>query len=150
MALAAVPAAAQVSTGEIFGKATDGSGAVLPGVTVTITSSALLQAQAAVTAASGGYRFPTIPIGTYTVTFDLAGFKKLVHEGIVIQTGFNAEINGRMEIASVQETVTVTGESPVVDTKSAALGTSFGKELLDAILSARDPWVILATTTVSS
>jgi len=101
VALAAVPAAAQVSTGKIFGKATDGSGAVLPGVTVTITSSALLQAQAAVTAASGGYRFPTIPIGPYTVTFDLAGFKKLVHEGIVIQTGFNAEINGRMEIASV-------------------------------------------------
>jgi hypothetical protein len=144
--LAAVPAAAQVSTGEIFGKATDGSGAVLPGVTVTITSSALLQSQAAVTAASGGYRFPTIPIGTYTVTFDLAGFKKLVHEGIVIQTGFNAEIDGRMEMSSVQVTVTVTGESPVVDTKSAALGTNFGKELLDAIPSARDPWVILEQT----
>src|SRR5206468_10615608 len=143
-------ATAQGRRCEIFGKATAASGGVLRGFIDPITSSALLQAQAAVTAASGGYRFPTIPIGTYTVTFDLAGFKKLVHEGIVIQTGFNAEINGRMEIASVQETVTVTGESPVVDTKSAALGTSFGKELLDAIPSARDPWVILATTTASS
>ncbi len=146
MTLAAVSADAQVSTGEIFGKATDGSGAVLPGVTVTITSSALLQARSTVTAASGGYRFPTIPIGTYAVTFDLAGFKKLVHEGVVIQTGFNAEINGRMEISSVQETVTVIAESPVVDTKSAALGTNFGKDLLDAIPSARDPWVILEQT----
>ena len=141
-----VPAVAQVSTGEIFGKTIDVTGAVMPGVTVIVAGPALLQAQTAVTTVSGAYRFPNLPIGTYTVTFELAGFKKLVHDGIVIQAGFNAEINGRMEISTIEETVTVSGVSPVVDTKGATLGTNFGKELLDAIPSARDPWVILEQT----
>jgi len=143
---AAATATAQVSTGEIFGRVTDTSGAILPGAAVTITSPALIRPQTAVTAASGGYRFPSLPIGAYTVSFDLAGFKKTVRTDIVIQAGFNAEINARLEISSVEETVTVSGVSPVVDTKSNTLGTSFGKELLDAIPSARDPWVILEQT----
>jgi carboxypeptidase family protein len=144
--LTAAPATAQVSTGEIFGKVADTTGAVLPGATVTITSLALLQAQTVTTAASGGYRFPNLPIGTYTVAFDLAGFKKTIHTDVIIQAGFNAEINGRLELSTVQETVTVSGASPIVDTKSNTLGTNFSKELLDAIPSARDPWVILEQT----
>src|SRR4029450_2982478 len=88
--ICAMPAMAQVSTGEIFGKATDGTGAVLPGVTVTITSPALIQPTSAVTEASGGYRFPNVPIGTYNVTFEITGFKKLVHESVVVTAGFNA------------------------------------------------------------
>ncbi len=139
-------AAAQTQTGEIFGKVTDGTGAILPGVTVTISGTALLQPQAAVTADSGAYRFPNLPIGIYTVRFELTGFQRIVHEEVRIQAGFNAEVNARLELSTVQETVTVTGESPVVDTKSSALGTNFGKELLDAIPSARDPWVILEQT----
>src|SRR5213593_2421080 len=90
VALAAVPAAAQVSTGEIFGKATDGTGAVLPGCTVTLSGPALIQPLVAVTAESGGYRFPSIPIGTYQVAFELTGFKKVVRTDIIIQAGFNA------------------------------------------------------------
>jgi hypothetical protein len=144
--LGAVPARAQVSTGEIFGRAGDTTGGILPGVNVTITSPALLQPQTTVTAASGGYRFPNLPIGTYSVAFELTGFKRLVFDTIVIQAGFNAEINAKLEISTVQETVTVTGVSPVVDTKSNTLGTNFSKELLDAIPSARDPWVILEQT----
>src|SRR5262245_48740067 len=142
----AAPASAQVSTGEIFGRASDTTGAVLPGVTVTLTSPALLQPQTSVTAAGGGYRFPNLPVGTYAVSFDLTGFKRLCFDSVVIQAGFNAEINGRLELSTVQETVTVSGVSPVVDTKSNTLGTNFGKELLDAIPSARDPWVILEQT----
>src|SRR5262249_1961628 len=67
-------------------------------------------------------------------------------DSVLIQAGFNAEINGKLELSTVQETVTVTGASPVVDTKSNTLGTNFGKDLLDAIPSARDPWVILEQT----
>jgi hypothetical protein len=145
-ALIAAPASAQTSTGEIFGKATDSTGAVLPGATVTLDSSALLQKQVAITSVSGAYRFPSIPIGVYTVTFELAGFKKLVNTDVIIQAGFNAEVNGRLQLSSVAETVTVSGVSPVVDTKSVTLGTNFGKDLLDAIPSARDPWVILEQT----
>src|SRR5437764_12152372 len=88
-----VPALAQVSTGEIFGKATDGTGAVLPGATVTLSGSSLIQPLVAVTTETGAYRFPRIPIGTYTVMFDLTGFKKFVRSDVIIQAGFNAEIN---------------------------------------------------------
>src|SRR5712671_8240280 len=76
------PAWAQVSTGEIFGKATDSTGAVLPGVTVTLSGQALITPQTAVTVESGAFRFPRIPIGTYTVTFELTGFKKTIRDGI--------------------------------------------------------------------
>ena len=140
------PALAQVSTGEIFGKASDSSGAVLPGVTVTLSGPALITSQTAITTESGAFRFPRIPIGTYAVTFELAGFKKNVRDGIVIQAGFNAEIDTKMDISTVQETVTVSGESPVVDTRSTAISASFNKEALDKIPSARDPWVILEQT----
>ena len=142
----AVPASAQVNTGEIFGKVTDGTGAVLPGATVTISSPALIQPQSVATSDSGGYRFPQIPIGIYSVTFDLPGFKKTVREDVVIQAGFHAEINARLELSSVQETVTVTGESPIVDTKSTVLGNNFVKDMLDKIPTARDPWVAIEQT----
>ena len=75
-------AGAQSQTGEIFGKVTDGSGAVLPGVTVTLTGPALMQPQTAVTSETGSYQFPRLEIGTYTVKFELAGFKTVVNEGI--------------------------------------------------------------------
>ena len=141
-----VPAAAQVSTGEIFGKVTDGTGGVLPGVTVTLSGPALIQPQTNISSESGAYRFPRIPIGTYMVSFELAGFKKNVRDGIVIQGGFNAEIDTKLEISTVQETVTVSGESPVVDTRSTTLSASFNKDALATIPTARDPWVVLQQT----
>jgi hypothetical protein len=141
-----VPAGAQVSTGEINGKVSDGTGATLPGVTVTLTSAALIQPLSTVSAESGAYGFPRIPIGTYTVTFELAGFKKLVRTDIIIQAGFNAQVDAKLDLSTVQETVTVTGESPVVDTKSTTLSASFSREALDKIPNARDPWVIIEQT----
>jgi hypothetical protein len=142
----AVPAWAQVSTGEIFGKVTDGTGAVLPGATVTLSGSGLIQPLVSVSSESGAYRFPSLPIGTYSVSFELSGFKKLVRDGVIIQAGFNAEISPKLELTTVQETVTVTGESPVVDTKSTTLSSSFNKEALEKIPNARDPWVIIEQT----
>jgi hypothetical protein len=141
-----VPVGAQVSTGEIFGRVTDGTGAVLPGVTVTLSGPALIQPQTAVTSETGAYRFPRIPIGTYLVSFELAGFKKNVRDGIVIQAGFNAEIDSKLEISTVQETVTVSGQSPVVDTRSTTLSASFTRDQLETIPTARDPWVVLQQT----
>lgn len=141
-----VPVMAQTRDGEIFGKVTDDSGAVLPGVTVTITGAALIQPLTTVTSDSGAYRFPKIPIGVYSVTFELTGFKKLVRSDVVIQAGFNAAIDAKLDLSTVQETVTVTGESPVVDTRSTTLAASFSKEALDKIPSARDPWVMIEQT----
>ncbi|HKB13288.1 MAG TPA: TonB-dependent receptor, partial [Vicinamibacterales bacterium] len=139
-------AGAQSQTGEIFGKATDASGAVLPGVSVTLTGPVLLQPLTAVTSETGTYQFPRIEIGTYTVKFELTGFKTVVNEGIQVTVGFNAQVNAVMGISTVQETVTVTGESPIVDTKEVGTKQTFTNELLQSIPSARDPWVILQQT----
>jgi hypothetical protein len=139
-------AGAQSQTGEIFGKATDASGAVLPGVTVTVTGPVLLQPLTAVTSDTGTYQFPRLEVGTYTVKFDLTGFKTVVNEGIRVTVGFNAQVNAVMGISTVQETITVTGESPVVDTKEVGTKQTFTNELLQSIPSARDPWVILQQT----
>src|SRR5215467_14353719 len=139
-------AGAQSQTGSIFGKATDSSGGVLPGVSVTLTSPILLQPLSAVTSETGSYQFPRLEIGVYTVKFELTGFKTVVNEGIQVTVGFNAQVNATMGISTVQETITVTGESPVVDTKEVGTKQTFTNELLQSIPSARDPWVILQQT----
>ena len=89
-------ASAQSQTGEIFGKVTDGSGAVLPGVTVTVTGPVLLQPLTAVTSETGTFNFPRIEIGTYSVKFELAGFKTVVNQGIIVTVGFAAAVNARV------------------------------------------------------
>src|SRR5256885_11909893 len=139
-------ASSQSQTGEVFGKATDSSGAVLPGVTVTLTGPVLLQPLTAITSESGTYQFPRLEIGTYTVKFELAGFKTVVHEQIRVTVGFSAQINAQMGISTVQETITVTGQSPIVDTKDTGTKQTFTNEVLQSIPSARDPWVILQQT----
>jgi hypothetical protein len=137
------PVLAQVQTGEITGRVTDDTGALLPGVTVTISSPVLIQPQAAVSSETGTFRFPLIPIGTYTVKFELPGFKTVVREGILVSIGFTANVNQQLAISTVQETVTVSGESPIVDTRATTAKTTFDLESLQNIPSARDPWVML-------
>ena len=131
--LAAPSASGQVLRGEIFGRVTDGTDAVLPGASVTISGPALLQPMVVQSANSGGYRFPNVPIGTYTLTVELAGFSRVVREGLIVQAGRNVELNVKLSLSTVEETVTITGASPVVDTKSTVLGVNFGRELLEAI-----------------
>lgn len=139
-------ATAQSQTGEVFGKVTDTSGAVMPGVTVTLTGDVLLQPLTAVTSETGTYQFPRLVIGVYAVRFELVGFKTVVNEGIRVTVGFNAQVNAQLGISTVQETITVTGESPIVDTKETGTKQTFTNELLQSIPSARDPWVILQQT----
>jgi hypothetical protein len=140
-------ASAQQQTGEIFGKVTDTSGAVLPGVTVTLTGPVLLQPLTAVTSDTGTYQFPRLSVGTYSVKFDLTGFKTVVNQDIFVNVGFSAQVNAQLGISTVQETITVTGESPIVDTRNTGTKQTFTNELLQSIPSARDPWVILQQTT---
>jgi len=133
-------------TGQIFGKVTDQSGAVMPGVTVTLTSPILLQPQTAITSETGSYQFPSLEVADYTVKFELSGFKTVVNENIHITAGFSAQINAQLGVSTVQETITVTGASPIVDTKETGTKQTFTNELLQSIPSARDPWVILQQT----
>jgi hypothetical protein len=139
-------AVAQQQTGEIYGRATDNSGAVLPGATVTVAGPALIQPRVAVTSETGTYRVPELPIGTYSVTFELAGFRTLALQDIRVTIGFRAQVNGTLELSTVQETVTVTGASPLVDTRETGTSSTFDLETMQNIPSARDPWVMLERT----
>jgi hypothetical protein len=139
-------ASAQSQTGEIFGKVTDSSNAVLPGVTVTLSGPSLLQPLTAVSSETGSYTFPRLEIGGYAVKFELTGFKTLIRDGITVTVGSNQTVNAQLGISTVQETITVTGESPIVDTKATGTKQTFTNELLQSIPSARDPWVILQQT----
>ena len=140
------PSFAQIQSGEIHGRVTDASGAVLPGVTVTVAGRALIQPEVTITTETGAYSFPRLPVGTYSVRFELGGFRQLVQEGVQLQSGFSAQINAKLELSTVQETVTVTGASPVVDTKQTTTGATFTTEVLQGIPTARDPWVLLEQT----
>ncbi|MBI3400546.1 MAG: TonB-dependent receptor [Acidobacteria bacterium] len=139
-------ASAQSQVGEIFGKVTDQSGGVLPGVTVTLSAPNLLQPLTAVTSGTGTYQFPRLEIGTYTVKFELTGFKTQISQDVFVTVGFSAQINAQLGVSTVQETITVTGASPIVDTKDTGTKQTFTNELLQSIPSARDPWVILQQT----
>src|SRR5437762_10804254 len=134
------------TTGSINGKVTDASQAVLPGVTVSATSASLMGVQTSVTDAGGNYRFPALPPGTYTVSFELPGFNTLKRENIQISMGFTAAVNVELAVASLQETVTVTGESPVIDTSSTRVQQNFKLEALQEIPNSRDLWSLLAVT----
>ena len=140
-------ATAQSQTGEIFGKVTDESGAVLPGVTVTLTGPIAAAAadgdhdrRPGPTSSRGSTSAPT------TVKFELAGFKTVVQEGIDVTVGFSANVSPQLGVSTVQETVTVTGESPIVDTRQTGTKQTFTLDQLQNIPSARDPWVILQQT----
>ena len=142
MAVVVPPAAAQIS-GSINGTVTDNTGAVLPGVTVTATSPALMGPQAAVTNNEGVYRFPTLPPGNYRLSYELGGFATVVREPIVVQVGFTATVSVQLNVATVTETVTVSGASPVVDVQNTNIQNNFSAEVLRDIPSARDLWSII-------
>jgi hypothetical protein len=141
---------------QIFGKASDASGAVLPGVTVTLSGPVLLQPRVAVTSETGTYQFPGLAIGTYAVRFELAGFTAVVKSGIQLQGSFNAQINADLQIATLNEDVIVTGASPIIDIRSTTQGARFNVDELQALPTGRDifsmfdkaPSVMVATQNV--
>jgi hypothetical protein len=136
------PAQAQ-GMGSIFGKVSDASGAVVPGVTVTVTGTGLQLPRVAVTAQSGAYDFPNIPIGTYTVTFELQGFKKATRANVVIVAGFNAPVDQALAVGAMTEEMVVSAAAPVVDTKRTTVGGTFDAKTLELIPTARDPWMVI-------
>jgi hypothetical protein len=139
--IAVVPGFAQISGGSISGTVTDEQKAVLPGVTVTVQGSD--RTLNAVTDESGRFRFLNQPPGTYTVTIELAGFAKVVREGIVVAVGREADLPVQLRLASVAETITVTGESPLVDTKVTGTATNFTTDELTKIPTSRDPFALM-------
>lgn len=134
---ASVAAAQSVANGTIRGRVTDETGGALPGVTVTVTSPSLLVPQLSiVTQGQGDYSLPDLPIGQYRVTYDLGGFQRFIREQIVITAGFSAEINVTMKVGSVEESLTVSGQSPVVDTTSTTPSTHLTGQFITETLPA--------------
>ena len=139
LTLMAGPAWAQGQNGTIFGQVADASGAVLPGVTVTVTSPALqVQQMVAVTDTRGEYRVTPLPLGTYTVEYALPGFQTQRREGIRLTAGFVARLDVALAIGDVAETITVSGASPVVDVKTTTAGTQMTREVLEVIPTSRN------------
>ena len=131
-------------TGAVNGKVTDASDAVMPGVTVTITSPNQMGARTTVTDVDGTYRFTAVTPGDYAVVFELAGFSTVRNEGIRVSLGFTATVNAELKVASLQESVTVTGQSPVVDTSATQIGNTFSAAQLSALPTSRDYFSLLA------
>jgi hypothetical protein len=144
LAILAGAASAQELRGRIVGTVVDNSGAVLPGVTVTASSPALMQPQTATSGPDGTFRFPALPSGVYALTYEMSGFQSMKREGIRVQLNTTLTVDAQLQLAGVQEALTVTGEGPVVDIKTTSIGTSFTKELLQDIPNARDVWAAMS------
>ena len=144
--LVAASANAQGVGGGIVGTAMDASQGVLPGVTVTVTGPALMGSRSAVTEADGTYRLPNLPPGSdYTVLFELPGFGGFKREGIRLDVGFTATINATLSPASLEETVTVSGASPVVDITASRVSTHLNAEQISTVLvGSRDYAAVMA------
>jgi len=142
LALGLPTAAVAQATASIAGLVRDTSGAVLPGVTVEASSPALIEkARTAVTDGAGLYRIEQLRGGVYTVTFSLSGFNTFKREGIELTGSFAATVNADLKVGAIEETVTVTGESPLVDIQSASKQRVIDQELLIAIPTGRTPQV---------
>jgi Carboxypeptidase regulatory-like domain len=122
----------------IAGQVKDTSGAVLPGVTVEASSPALIEkVRSASTDANGQYRIEDLRPGTYEVTFSIAGFSTIKRQGIELTGTFAATVNADMKVGAVSETITVTGETPVVDVINAKQQTTVSNEVINAVPTAR-------------
>ena len=141
----APPAHAQSSSSStIHGLVKDDTGGALPGVTVTITSPALQVGQrTTTTGADGTYRFEQLPGGTYQLKFELQGFGAYVRNDLQLAIGFTSRVDATMSVGAVQETVTVSGASPVVDLTSSGTSSNFTAQTIETVPRGRDLWAVV-------
>lgn len=146
--LAPVVMAQTIEYGKLTGTVVDEEGAPLPGVTVEITSPALMGGKRATqTSARGSYVFMNLPPGKYALTASLPGFKTVRQENITITAGSSMVVDVKMEMGKLEETVTVTATGPVVDAKTSTVATNIQSELLSKLPTSRDAFYDLALTT---
>src|SRR5665213_4205855 len=129
---------AQGIRASVTGVVKDTSGAVLPGVTIEVASPVLIEkTRSAVTDGSGQYRIVDLQAGTYSVTFTLTGFSSVKREGIELSGSFTATINADMKVGSLEETITVSGETPIVDTQSVRRQVVISDDVIKSMPAAR-------------
>lgn len=134
---------AQQRTGNIMGRVVDSDGNPLPGVAVTLTGS-FTAPQSSTSSAEGVFRFLSLtPARDYSLRAELSGFKTKIEEGIVVAVAVNTAVTLTMDMGVIEEQVTVTAVSPMVDTKKTTVGRNVDQEQLQSLPTARDPWVVL-------
>ena len=140
LALVLVPSAALAQTNStIAGEVTDNTGGILPGVTVEASSPALIEgSRVAITDGAGLYTFVDLRTGTYSLTFTLPGFSTVIRDELALQAAFTMNIDAEMNVGGIEETVTVSGEAPVVDVQSTRQVEVLDREVLDSIPTGRN------------
>src|SRR5262249_3793938 len=139
-------ASAQTATGGLRGFVKDDTGAVLVGVTVEAASPARIGGAAVdVTDAQGLYRFENLPPGEYAVMYSLQGFASVRREGIRVEVGRTIQVDATMKVGAVEQAITVTGESPVVDALHAGVTSNFNKDWLQTVPTARQSYFDVVT-----
>jgi hypothetical protein len=129
---------AQLPSGKFEGRVTDDQENALPGVTVQATSPKMVGKASAVTDANGEFRLFGIPSGTYELTFSLQGFMKLIRKDIIMQLSQTIELNVTLEPAALEESITVVGQSPLIDVKSTVKSSTMAKEMFMSLPRNRD------------
>ena len=149
LCLLALPFAASAQQGSgIAGEVTDDTGGVLPGVTVEVSSPAMIEGtRVAFSDGEGRYNVVDLPPGTYSVTFTLPGFSTIIREGVVLTSGFTANIDAAMQVGGIEETITVTGASPLVDVQNVRAQNVVTEELLATLPSNNKSMAMLANVT---
>ena len=143
VSLMAFSAFAQVQYGSLVGQVVGNDGAALPGVTVTLTG--VGAPQVVVTDSQGRFRFPNLSPGTYSVKAELSGYGTATRAGVGVRLGSTPDITMTLN-PSVSQTITVTAEAPLLDTRKAGTGATVSQVELQTVPSGRDPWVILQQT----
>lgn len=139
LVMSASPGWAQ-STAQINGTVTDDSGAVLPGVTVVAVQTETGARREAVSDETGGYTLANLPLGPYRIEASLSGFRAFVQTGVVLQVNSNPVIPVKLQVGSLEETVTVTSATPLVETRAASVGSVIDNEQIEALpLEGRNP-----------
>src|ERR1700681_3723830 len=129
---------AQTGASCIAGVVKDTSGAILPGVTVEASSPALIEkVRTVITDDTGQYKIVDLRPGTYTVTFTLPGFSTVKRDGIELSGSFTASVNADLKVGAVEETVTVTGETPIVDIQNTTQQKALAHDVIDTIPTGR-------------
>lgn len=142
-----VARAQSILEGKITGTITDDKGEPLPGASVEITSPALMGKRSAVTSAKGTFVLLSLPIGTYKITASLPGFKTVTREGIDVTAGSSMAISLALPAGAIEETVTVTGEAPVVDVKTSTIDSKIDQAMLAKLPTSRDSFYDLSLST---
>jgi hypothetical protein len=139
LTLLLIPIAASAQTSSITGTVKDASGGVLPGVTVEVSSPALIEkTRSTVTSGDGAYSILALRPGVYQVKFELPGFSTIIREGVELTSDFTATINADLKVGALEETLTVTGESPIVDTSNITQRVVMTQEVRDALPTGRN------------